>query len=478
MKFLKLNLGSKLFILYFLISSSIVWLIANRTSEESAEEIMIDASSLLSQIASHNIIKGDGTIDIQAFEDVTSGYLKPQDSEQNTKSQQFNNLEIYLTNNAGMVIYDSRGLILNRNMRNNKEVASALQGEHGIRKTLYDPNNEKPLFGTKALYVSSPIYDQSNIIIGTLVAVKPIYFGKGGSRIYEYAFYIFFISLIIGGVASYIVSRDAKLLVKYTSRLSMGEDASAPNIHNEEFVRLLEAIEKLRGELELKDNVEEYIDTLAHELRTPITGVRATAENLLLPMDEKQRTHFIQNILDSNKHMDKLVTRLLELSRIERREVLKNITTLNIKAVVSNVLKAPIRVKTIANKELKIELDIENGGEITAEKLLLEQAIGNIINNAIDFSPKGGTITIKASETNTAVTIMILDEGPGMPDHVLRKLFTRFFSVSRPDTGKRGNGLGLRFVRKIMQLHGGEITLQNRFLQEGAEAKLRFPFDY
>ena len=128
MKFLKLNLGSKLFILYFLISSSIVWLIANRTSEESAEEIMIDASSLLSQIASHNIIKGDGTIDIQAFEDVTSGYLKPQDSEQNTKSQQFNNLEIYLTNNAGMVIYDSRGLILNRNMRNNKEVASALQG--------------------------------------------------------------------------------------------------------------------------------------------------------------------------------------------------------------------------------------------------------------------------------------------------------------------------------------------------------------
>ena len=315
-------------------------------------------------------------------------------------------------------------------------------------------------------------------ILGTLVAIKPIYFGKGGSRIYEYAFYIFFISLIIGGVASYIVSRDAKLLVKYTSRLSIGENISPPNIHNDEFIRLLEAIEKLRNELELKDNVEEYIDTLAHELRTPITGIRATAENLLLPMDDKQRIHFIQNILDSNTHMDKLVSRLLELSRIERRETLKNVTTLNIDAVVNNVLKAPIRVKTIANKNLRIEFDIEKGGEIRAEKLLLEQAIGNVINNALDFSPKGGTITIKASETNTAVTIVILDEGPGMPDHVLRKLFTRFFSVSRPDTGKRGNGLGLRFVRKIMQLHGGEITLQNRFLQEGAEARLRFPFDY
>ncbi|MDP7618576.1 MAG: ATP-binding protein, partial [Arenicellales bacterium] len=58
---------------------------------------------------------------------------------------------------------------------------------------------------------------------------------------------------------------------------------------------------------------------------------------------------------------------------------------------------------------------------------------------------------------------------------VMNKLFTRFFSVSRPDTGKRSTGLGLRFVKKIMQLHGGEITLNNRFLQSGAEAKLRFP---
>ena len=93
----------------------------------------------------------------------------------------------------------------------------------------------------------------------------------------------------------------------------------------------------------------------------------------------------------------------------------------------------------------------------------------------LGFSPKGGTITIKVSESNTAVTIVVLDEGPGIPPHVSSKLFTRFFSVARPDTGRRGTGLGLRFVRKIMQLHGGEITIKNRLLQVGTEAKLRFP---
>jgi two-component system sensor histidine kinase CreC len=71
----------------------------------------------------------------------------------------------------------------------------------------------------------------------------------------------------------------------------------------------------------------------------------------------------------------------------------------------------------------------------------------------------------------------VLDDGPGIPPQVINKLFTRFFSVSRPDTGVRGNGLGLRFVRKIMKLHGGEVSLQNRFIQQGAEAKLRFPIN-
>ena len=77
--------------------------------------------------------------------------------------------------------------------------------------------------------------------------------------------------------------------------------------------------------------LEQYIDTLAHELRTPITGIQLTAENLLSPMSDAQRKRFVENILESNKHMDLLVNRLLDLSRIERREALKNVETLSIK---------------------------------------------------------------------------------------------------------------------------------------------------
>jgi two-component system sensor histidine kinase CreC len=194
-------------------------------------------------------------------------------------------------------------------------------------------------------------------------------------------------------------------------------------------------------------------------------------------MSDAQRKRFVENILESNKHMDLLVNRLLDLSRIERREALKNVETLSIKETVNIVLKEPSRVKTILDKDLNIDIQISSNATLKAEKILLVQAIGNIVNNALDFTPASGKITIKASQTNSAISIIVLDDGPGIPPQVINKLFTRFFSVTRPDTGVRGNGLGLRFVRKIMKLHGGEISLQNRFIQQGAEARLRFPLN-
>ena len=95
--------------------------------------------------------------------------------------------------------------------------------------------------------------------------------------------------------------------------------------------------------------------------------------------------------------------------------------------------------------------------------------------NAFKYSPRDGEIILSLSKKDNQLRISVTDEGPGIPPHVSSKLFTRFFSVARPDTGRRGTGLGLRFVRKIMQLHGGEITIKNRLLQVGTEAKLRFP---
>ena len=484
MKRFKLNIGTKLFLLYFVVSSSLLWLFAQRTTFESAKSVMVEVSSLMSRVASQN--NKDGEIDLETFETLIVNYLRSQRNTIDSNApQKLENLAIYVTNKDGLLVLDSRGLALGTDMRNADEVESALSGitdsTSVITETVAGTKKARGavieyFLKSRFLNASNPIYSNNGEIIGSVVVVAPLIDLMGESYLVRFIFYIFVISLLFGFLGSYRISRNINRVQKYTSNLFSGEDVLMPDLNNQ-FNKLARTIKDARADVELKDDVEQYIDTLAHELRTPITGIQLTAENLLSPMSDAQRKRFVENILESNKHMELLVNRLLDLSRIERREMLKNVETLNIKEVVNTVLKAPSRVKTLSDKDLKIDIQISSKATLKAEKILLEQAIGNIINNALDFSPSAGTISIKSSQTNAAISIIVLDDGPGIPPHVINKLFTRFFSVSRPDTGVRGNGLGLRFVRKIMKLHGGEVSLQNRFIQQGAEAKLRFPIN-
>jgi len=498
MKYFKLNIGTKLFILYFLVSSTLVWTFAHRTSIESAKEVMIEVSTMFSAIASQNM-KND-EIDLTTFGGIIFDYFQSPHGD-----ERLQNMAIYITDKDGFLILDSRGLSLGTDMKTHSEVDSALLGYQGITRISNEPVvgpwkargiNLEYFFKPEFLHVSSPIYDNRQEVKGVLVLVAPMLDLMDKSRLYWFIFYIFLIALFFGALGSYRISRNIRRVEKYAREAFKDKNVSIPNV-NVQFNKLAMAIEEARSEVELKDDVEEYIDTLAHELRTPITGIRLTAENLLTPMgienylqeekndkkrkaltkEFKKRREFIRNILDSNKQMDSLVSRLLALSRIERLDKLTELEKLYLLPIIENVLKVyGTHNQLIVSKNITINLDdIDKKSTVFAEKILLEQALGNVLKNAIEFSPKGGKITVKASESNTSVTIVVLDEGPGIPPHVSTKLFTRFFSVARPDTGDRGNGLGLRFVRKIMQLHGGEITLKNRLLQNGAEARLRFP---
>jgi len=484
---MKLTIGVKLFIAYFVITSSIVWFVTDKVSfritngiDQAAEEVMIDSANLLAQMVSSNV--QDNEINVEKIRGVISAYL---DRETNANVYSINkkkpNLQIYITNKDGIVIYDSQGRVEGKDYSQWRDVFLTLKGEYGARSSAYDASIIDPTPEQKAHHVAAPIYNQEEIF-GVLTVIKSVsdlrpYISAQKKQINTYATYIFLIALLFGAGASYVVSRDTNKLIKYTTTLSRGESAVAPKIRQVEFAELSQAIEKLRVDLEGREYVEEYINTMAHELRTPITGIRATAENLLMPMSSSQREHFINNILDANKKMDLLVNRLLNLSRIERRDQLENIEKINAKDLIKEVLQSPTRKGKISFRSIKIETTIEREFIFKAEKLLAEQALSNIIDNAIDFTPTSSTIGIKVSESNTHVNIQVFDQGIGIPEHAKKQLFRHFFSSSRPDTGKRGNGLGLRFVKKIMNLHGGQVSLKNRFMENGAVATLKFPLN-
>ena len=102
---------------------------------------------------------------------------------------------------------------------------------------------------------------------------------------------------------------------------------------------------------------------------------------------------------------------------------------------------------------------------IEADSFLLGQAIVNLLENALDFSPPNSTINVTVVEQNTEILISVLDQGAGVPDYALTKVFDKFYSLPRPasslNAGQKSTGLGLNFVREVAKLHGGSITLNN-----------------
>ena len=112
--------------------------------------------------------------------------------------------------------------------------------------------------------------------------------------------------------------------------------------------------------------------------------------------------------------------------------------------------------------------------EVPGERFLLAQAVSNLVQNALEFSPADGVVTVELAAAASGIRLTVTDGGPGIPGYALERVFDRFYSLPRPDTGRKSSGLGLSIVREIARLHGGEVELANRS-EGGARATLSLP---
>jgi len=482
--FPNLSIGIKVFLTYLIIGSGISWYLVEETPKElskeidkAAEDVMIDSANLLAQLVSSDI--QDGKINLEDISSVIDKYSNRKiDAKIYDIEKEKTSLDIYITDDKGIVIYDSTNRYVGQDFSKDNDVYLTLKGEYGARASSYDRSNLDPKSDEKAFYVAAPIF-YGNQIIGSLTVVKKAevlreFFASQESQIKYYAVMIFIVSILFGAGVSILVSRSATKLIRYTTDLSKGKQVEAPKIRQVEFSELAEAIKNLRIEVEEKEYIEEMISTMAHELRTPITGIRMNAENLQDFKDKEKQSRSIKNILDANNRMDLLINRILDLSRLELRDELDKPEKINLDKLLNDVLSHYQRKATIAKGKINIRIDSDSPVELMGEKILLEQALGNVIDNAISFAPEGSNLDISIQQSNKHKFIKIRDEGPGIPGYAEGKIFSRFYSTVKPNTGRRSNGLGLRFVKKIMELHNGEITLKNRIMKSGAEAVLKF----
>ena len=341
-----------------------------------------------------------------------------------------------------------------------RDVRLTLAGEYGARSTLEDPAEPT----SSVLYVAAPVLVKGEIA-GVLTVAKPTtavntFLQKAKPQILRIGLIAALVAVILSFFVSYAVTLPIRRLTRYANDISAGRRSPFPRLDKSEIGEMGQAFEKMQEALEGKKYVEQYVQKLTHEIKSPLSAIRGAAELLAEPMSEDRRTRFLANIHNETNRIQDIVDRLLELASLENLKKLTKRENVSFASLVRTVLESMRPM--IAKKKLTVVNSVPDEIMVGGDSFLLHRAVSNLVQNAVDFSPHHGRIELTARKYGTGLELTVDDNGPGIPDYALDKVFDKFFSLQRPDTGRKSTGLGLNFVREIAMLHNGEAMLQNR----------------
>jgi signal transduction histidine kinase len=206
----------------------------------------------------------------------------------------------------------------------------------------------------------------------------------------------------------------------------------------------------------------DFVANVSHELRTPLTAIRGYVEALLDDRSNAEDTNrFLEIIARHSARMERLVTDLLRLARLDARQEALELSSCDLQQLFNNVVLdvAP----TVEAKRQHVTSTVEpDACRITADSGKLHDVLRNLVENAVNYSPEHATIHLEAARRNGIVSITVSDSGPGIPPDDLSRVFERFYRVDKSRSRPGGTGLGLAIVKHLVELHGGQAAAENR----------------
>ena len=439
---------------------------------ESVEEPLVDQANILAELVGRSMETAGFSPDdwYEVFNRVYARTLSAQIYEMK-KSRV--DVRVYLTDAQGRVIFDSENPDnLGADYSQWRDVSLTLAGKYGARATRVDSRDP----ASSVLYVGAPIRVKGQTV-GVLTVGKPMtsinaFLKSAQPEVLRIGALSALVAIALSLLVSWWVSRQIQTLIRYADDVREGKRVDLPDLARTELKDLGDAFDKMRESLEGKKYVEQYVQTLTHEIKSPISAIRGAAELLEEEMPAPSRKQFHSNIRTEAERIQDLVERMLKLSELETKKSLETVELVPVAPLVRNVLegKGPM----LSRKRLEVQAHLDEALSVEGDPFLLHQAIANLLQNAIDFSPGGGRILLRTAASGSRLSLTVEDQGPGIPDYARERIFQKFFSLQRPDTGKKSTGLGLNFVREVASLHEGRIQLEN-LPEAGFRASLFIP---
>lgn len=380
--------------------------------------------------------------------------------------KQSTNLNVYITDAKGQVIFHSSDKTqLGKDYSRWLDVSRTLAGKYGARTTRVDPEDDL----TGSMYVAAPILKDDKIIgVVTLIQAHQgiqQFVGPAQTKILVMGSLLLLTLVILGIVLATGFNKILKILTQYVNRVRDGQAVDQLTFRDPSFNELASTLHKMRQELDGKAYIEQYVHTLTHELKTPLSAISAAAQILETDIQGEKKQQFINNIESEVQRSKQLIERLLLLASIENNQH-NELKAINLLSLIEGEIKSlqPL----LANKNMNVDfIKLEcspnalSTDSLIGDEFLLRMAIRNMLDNAIDFAKEGSAINVQLVSSSADWTVKVFNQGEAIPDYALNRIFERFFSTPRPGTGRKSSGLGLCLIKEIAMLHHGHIHLSN-----------------
>ena len=491
---------------FFLVGVAMFFILDTFMSElrpgvrQAIEDSLVNSANLLAEVVAEEMaseeiaseemqaVNGNGlSLEKSHFAQAMSRYsLRQLNAQISFLKKSTPDLRVYITDHKGIVVFDSSGQYVGQNFSLWNDVYLTLKGEYGARTTNMDTSDPN----SSEMYVAAPIYAINNrndinnekhgsregepILLGVLTVIKPIhsvlpFVDQAEKNLRVKSLILLGFSLLVGMFLAWLLTRSVRQLEHFTHRVRQGYRDPVPNIKKGEFSRLALAIGEMRDELEGKAYVENYIQTLTHELKSPITSIQGASEIIQElaedlkdnDVDEHQQLNrFASNIHKDSHRLRRLVDQMLQLSALEKTRAIQDPTWVDVVALVREE-KDNLQF-LLEQRHLDLNIQYDELCFVMGDTFLVQLAISNLLTNAVRYSKSREEISVRLENKNKEVCIIHVENtGPRIPDYALGRIFERFYSLEGPDQQEKSSGLGLSIVKEIAELHHGDIKISN-----------------